>query len=130
MMTGVIILGTVPNFSGNSQLLIGKKDRYVGIDHLNYWKAKTFGKYFTSFGFQVFRTVSFGFNPITLWTDLKGGEKRMGCEEMAKGQLQSAALKRSLVRYLHRGVERLLDLGTLGDAVAVAARLRGTGIGT
>ncbi len=124
LQPGGVILASVPNFSGISQRLIGKKDRYVGIDHLNYWKARTFAEYFTRFGFEVFRTVSFGFNPITLWTDLKGGEKRMDCEEMAQGQLQSAALKRSLVRYLHRGAERLLDLGTLGDAVAVAARLR------
>jgi 2-polyprenyl-3-methyl-5-hydroxy-6-metoxy-1,4-benzoquinol methylase len=120
---GGVLLASVPNFSGITQRLIGTKDRYVGIDHLNYWTARGFSSYLHRFGFEVVEIVTYGFNPVTLMTDWVDGKKNVDCERMAVEQKRSASAKDTWLAYAHRFAEKVLNLGLLGDCVAVAARL-------
>jgi 2-polyprenyl-3-methyl-5-hydroxy-6-metoxy-1,4-benzoquinol methylase len=118
-----VLLASVPNFSGITQRLIGKKDRYVGIDHVNYWTARGFAAYFSRFGFEIFETVTFGFNPITLMNDWLNRSKAFECKDMAAGQMRSASLKDTWIAHAHGVAEKVLNVGLLGDSVAVAGRL-------
>jgi SAM-dependent methyltransferase len=120
---GGLLLASVPNFSGITQRLIGTKDRYVGIDHLNYWTALGFSSYLHRFGFEILETVTYGFNPVTLMRDWIDGNKNVECEQMAVEQKKSASAKDTWLAHVHRFTEKLLNLGLLGDCVAVAARL-------
>lgn len=121
---GGLLLASVPNFSGITQHLIGTKDRYVGIDHLNYWTARGFASYLQGFGFEVLEVVTSGFNPITLIKDWLGSQNPVDCEQMAVEQKQVASIKGTCLTHVQRTVERVLNLGLLGDSVAVACRLR------
>jgi len=122
---GGVLLASVPNYSGITQRLIGKKDRYVGIDHLNYWTARGFAAYFRRFNFEVLEVVTYGFNPITLLNDLRGRGQSCDCEQMAVDQKASASLKGGWIERTQRIAEKVLDMGSLGDCVAFAARLPG-----
>jgi 2-polyprenyl-3-methyl-5-hydroxy-6-metoxy-1,4-benzoquinol methylase len=118
---GGVLLASVPNFSGVTQRLLRSKDRYVGIDHLNYWTAQAFAAYFARFGFEVTETVTFGFNPVTLIRDWRN--RTFDCEQMAAEQIKSGSFKNTWMIHAHRVVERILNLGSLGDVVAIAARV-------
>jgi 2-polyprenyl-3-methyl-5-hydroxy-6-metoxy-1,4-benzoquinol methylase len=122
---GGVLLGSVPNYSGITQRLISKKDRYVGPDHLNYWTALGFADYVARFGFEILETVTFGFNPIAIAQDWASGGKHVGCEQMAVDQKRSARWKDTWLGHVHRAIEKVLNVWSLGDAVAVAARLGG-----
>lgn len=121
---GGILLASVPNYSGITQRLIGRRDRYVVIDHLNYWSAGNFAAYIEGFGLEILETVTFGFNPVTLVRDSLSLERRADCGRLAAEQARSGALKRTWVGRVHRVAERMLDIVSLGDVVAVAARRR------
>jgi hypothetical protein len=54
------------------------------------------------------------------WID---GNKNVECEQMALEQKKSASAKDTWLAHAHRFTEKLLNLGLLGDCVAVAARL-------
>jgi 2-polyprenyl-3-methyl-5-hydroxy-6-metoxy-1,4-benzoquinol methylase len=123
LRSGGVLLASVPNFSGITQRLIGTKDRYVGIDHLNYWTAHGFASYLDRVGFEVLEIVTYGFNPVTLMRDWIDGNKNVECEQMAVEQKKSASAKDTWLAHAHRFAEKLLNLGLLGDCVAVAARL-------
>jgi 2-polyprenyl-3-methyl-5-hydroxy-6-metoxy-1,4-benzoquinol methylase len=120
---GGVLLASVPNFSGITQRLVGSRDRYVGIDHLNYWTARGFASYLGRFGFEIVETVTCGFNPITLMKDWLNPGQSIECEQMAVEQTSVASLKNTWVGHAHHVVEKLLNLGLLGDQVAVAARV-------
>jgi 2-polyprenyl-3-methyl-5-hydroxy-6-metoxy-1,4-benzoquinol methylase len=120
---GGVLLASVPNCSGITQRLIGRKDRYVGSDHLNYWTARGFAGYLAGFGFEILETVTFGFNPIAILQDWRSGGEPVACEEMAVDQKTSASLKDTWIGRAHRIVEKVLDMGSLGDCVAAAGRL-------
>lgn len=120
---GGTFFASVPNFSGITQRLIGHKDRYVGIDHLNYWTARGFVSYIAGFGLDILGITTFAFNPITLLQDWRLGGDSCDCEQMARSQKRTASLKRTLVQHAHRATEKLLNTAHLGDVVAIAARL-------
>jgi 2-polyprenyl-3-methyl-5-hydroxy-6-metoxy-1,4-benzoquinol methylase len=120
---GGILLASVPNFSGITQRLIGTKDRYVGIDHLNYWTARGFASYVARFNFEITETVTFGFNPITLMKDWMNRGQSFSCEQLAVQAKRNLSFKDSGIAHVHGAVEKLLNLGSLGDVVAVAGRL-------
>ncbi len=120
---GGMLLASVPNFSGITQRLIGPKDRYVGVDHLNYWTARGFASYLGRFGFEIAETVTFGFNPITFVRDWMNRGQPLSCEQMAVQVKREASFKDTWIAHAHSVVEKLLNLVSLGDAVAVAARL-------
>jgi len=119
---GGVFLASVPNFSGITQRLIGTKDRYVAIDHVNYWTAQGFAAYLGRFGFEIMQTVTYGFNPITLVNDWRNRAPH-DCKEMAVDQMRSASLKETWLAHAQRAAEKVLDLGLLGDCVAMAVRL-------
>jgi hypothetical protein len=120
---GGVLLASVPNFSGITQRLLGSRDRYVGIDHLNYWTARSFEAYINRFGFEVLATETSGFNPLTILKDWRNRGQTVGCEQMAVEQKTVASLKGTWLHHGQRIAEKLLNVGLLGDAVAVAARL-------
>ena len=118
-----MFLASVPNFSGITQHLIGPKDRYVGIDHLNYWTARGFASYLVRFGFEITETLTFGFNPLTLIRDWRNPERSSDCAQMAIEVKRDASVKETWIVHAHGIVEKLLNFASLGDTVAVAARL-------
>jgi SAM-dependent methyltransferase len=123
LRTGGILLVSVPNFTGITQRLIGAKNRYVGIDHLNYWTARGFASYVARFGFEVPETITYGFNPITLMKDWMNRGQSFSCEQLAVQTKRNVSFKDSWIAHIHGMVEKLLNLGLLGDAVAVVGRL-------
>jgi 2-polyprenyl-3-methyl-5-hydroxy-6-metoxy-1,4-benzoquinol methylase len=122
---GGVFLASVPNYAGITQRLIGRKDRYVGSDHLNYWTARGFASYLQKFNLQILETLTFGFNPLTLVKDAMNRGQNCDCEQMAVEQTNSASWKSGWIGRGHRVAERVLNLGLLGDSVAVAGKLRG-----
>jgi 2-polyprenyl-3-methyl-5-hydroxy-6-metoxy-1,4-benzoquinol methylase len=122
---GGVFLASVPNYSGITQRLIGKKDRYVGSDHLNYWAARGFASYLQKFNLEILEIFTFGFNPLTLVKAAMGRGQNCDCEQMAVEQTSSASWKSGWIGRGHRATERVLNLGLLGDTVAVAGKLRG-----
>ncbi|HKV63635.1 MAG TPA: class I SAM-dependent methyltransferase [Candidatus Acidoferrum sp.] len=122
---GGVFLASVPNYAGITQRLIGRKDRYVGSDHLNYWTARGFASYLQKFNLQILETLTFGFNPLTLVRDAMDRGQSCGCEQMASEQTNAASWKSGWIGKGHRVAERVLNFGLLGDSVAVAGRLRG-----
>lgn len=122
---GGVLLASVPNFGGITHRLIGTRDRYVGIDHLNYWTARGFASYIAGFGLNIIETVTCGFNPVTLLKDWRNCQHPVDCEQMALEQTKSASLKATWIAHAHGFVEKVLNLRLLGDQVSVAARLPG-----
>jgi len=122
---GGIFLASVPNYAGITQRLVGKKDRYVGSDHLNYWTARGFASYLQKFNLQILETLTFGFNPMTLVKAALNRGQNCDCEQMAVEQSNSASWKDGWIGRAHGVTERVLNLGMLGDTVAVAGKLRG-----
>ena len=120
---GGILLASVPNFTGITQRLIGGRNRYVGIDHLNYWTARGFASYVARFGFEITETVTYGFNPLTLMKDWINRGQSFSCEQLAVQTKRNVSFKDSGIAHIHSMVEKLLNLGLLGDAVAVVGRL-------
>lgn len=120
---GGVLLASVPNYMGITQRLIGARDRYVCLDHLNYWTARGFAAYLRRFDFEVLEVVTYGFNSITLVNDLRGRGQSCDCEQMAVEQKSSASWKDTWIVHVHHVVEKLLNVGLWGDCVAVAGRL-------
>ena len=125
LQPGGVLLASVPNYSGITQRLIGRKNRYVGIDHLNYWTARGFSAYLRRFDFEVLETLTFGFNPVIVLKDALNRGQGCDCEVMAAELMSSARWRIGWVGRAHRIVGGLLNVGLLGDTVAVSARYGG-----
>jgi 2-polyprenyl-3-methyl-5-hydroxy-6-metoxy-1,4-benzoquinol methylase len=120
---GGLLFVSVPNYSGISQKIIGKWDRYVGTDHLNYFTPAVLRSTVEHAGMDHRSTTTFGFNPIVLFRDWRNrGTSNLTVEDMQVDQASSLSMKESSLRHVQRVIEYALDIFSLGDAVAVCAR--------
>jgi SAM-dependent methyltransferase len=123
---GGCIFITVPNFASLTQAVLGRRNRYVGVEHLNYFDVASLGRLLERTGFEVFAAETRGFNPIQIYRDLKGGEVTV--EEMVDLSEKVDRIRTSpvlvLLRKLHRVVERAIGTVYRGDILYMAARKR------
>jgi len=122
---GRIIL-TVPNFASLTQIVLGKRNRYVGVEHLNYFDAGSLRRLLESAGFEVLAAATGGFNPIQIYRDLRGTD--VSIEEMVDlsekvDRIRTTSFLAPL-RTFHRVVERVIGRLGRGDILYVAAGRR------
>jgi 2-polyprenyl-3-methyl-5-hydroxy-6-metoxy-1,4-benzoquinol methylase len=114
---------SVPNHRGISQRLLGMRNRYLGSEHLNYFTPAVLERTLQHCGFVPQRKTTYSFNPLIFAKDLlQGGSKQVGCESMAADSAFTLRAKQSWIGLLQYDTERLLNLFSAGDVVAIAAR--------
>lgn len=69
---GGTILVSVPNYGSLSVLLLGKRYRYIGLAHLNYFSVRTLTALLSRTGFEVGYTETRSFNPYVVIQDWRG----------------------------------------------------------
>jgi 2-polyprenyl-3-methyl-5-hydroxy-6-metoxy-1,4-benzoquinol methylase len=119
---GGLLVVSVPNYASLTQLLLHKWDRYVCDEHLNYFTPRVLADVIESHGLHVAGKITFGFNPLMILKDLANrGRKSVNCQQMSRDEAQTLRLKESLLQYTQRAAERMLNLISAGDALAIAA---------
>ncbi len=126
--SGVLAL-TVPNHSGITQRILGSKNRYVCVEHLNYFTGRTMSRLLGRCGFEIQKIWLRHFSPVPFLADLWSGARRVpGVHEMLKHQTYTDSVKHSAflrpVRFLHSCVERGVSWLGAGDLMMVLARPR------
>ena len=124
LVPGGFLCVSVPNKESLTQMILGKKDRYVGSDHLNYFDEKTVRQLLQSGGFTVERVETRGINPIVILGDLRSVP--VNIERQIHDGKRTLAIKSrrslGLLRYVHRIVDETLHLLRRGDLLLVRAR--------
>jgi 2-polyprenyl-3-methyl-5-hydroxy-6-metoxy-1,4-benzoquinol methylase len=123
-----IIAVSVPNYASLTQRVLGQRNRYVGVDHVNYFTAYTLSKLLARHRFRVERSQTDRFNPIVLWQDLRGAtlmgaslERQLSDQRLTdRFKYDSGAF--ALARVGHRIVTSLLGAMGLADMLYVVAR--------
>lgn len=125
---GGVVAFSVPNHLSLTQRLLGFRDRYVGIDHLNYFTAATSSRLLARFGFRVARVRTDKCNPIVIWQDLRGRTPSgASVEQQLADQRRTDLVKRgggaaaTVLRAAHRGVTAALGAAGMGDVLYVLA---------
>ena len=120
LVPGGLLFISVPNYSSITQKLIGRRDRYVGADHLNYFRPPVLRGFCESQGLHFLGLTTYGFNPILMMRDIRQhGEVTM--QEIKQDGAATLKMKRSGLLFVQRCVEKALDIFSLGDVVAVCA---------
>jgi 2-polyprenyl-3-methyl-5-hydroxy-6-metoxy-1,4-benzoquinol methylase len=118
-----LLFVSVPNHAGLTQRILGKRNRYVGSEHLNYFFPKVLKKTLSDSGFVVSAMTTYGFNPLIFLKDaVNGNIVEVGCGEMAKDSALTLRAKESWVGRLQSSMEHLLNIFSLGDVVAMVGR--------
>ena len=119
---------SVPNHAGISQRIAGRRNRYVGIDHVNYFTPATGRRILGRYGFVPYRVATKKFNPLVLWHDIRGATPdgatvaQQLTQQQATDQWKQGTGIRRLGRAAHRGVVGLLGAAGLGDVLYLVAR--------
>jgi SAM-dependent methyltransferase len=72
LVTGGRIALSVPNYGSLTQRILGRRDRYVGIDHVNYFTADTLRRLLERHDFRAEVVRTDRFSPVVFWQDLRG----------------------------------------------------------
>jgi len=124
---------SVPNYASFTQRVLGRRDRYVGIDHLNYFTVTTIKRLLERHGFQVETVRTDRFSPVVFWQDLKGvTPDGASLEQQLADMTVTDRFKYgrggfAAVRLAHRAVKSVLAAVGLGDLLCVVARKSHTG---
>lgn len=123
LRSGGLLFVSVPNYSSFTQATLGKWDRYVGDQHLNYFTPEVLRTAIESCGLSVLGQTTFGFNPLIFVKDLRNHGRRRGeCEQLLVDSVSTLKLKQSrLLLYLQRATDKVLNMLRWGDVVAIAA---------
>lgn len=121
---GGILAVSVPNMKSLTQVILGRKDRYISVNHLNYFDRRTIRRLLEDAGFRVVRTETHGINPLIIIGDLSAAQ--------ASAERQIADSTRTLevktkgrftpVRLAHRLVDQILYWCGRGDLLLMAAQ--------
>ncbi len=118
-----LLFVSVPNYAGITQKILGKWDRYVGSDHLNYFTPRVLRQGLQEEGFSFKKATTYGFNPILILKDLKDrGRRSLASEDLQVDEAVTLRLKHSPMLRLQRTAERILNLFSAGDAIAICAQ--------
>jgi ubiquinone/menaquinone biosynthesis C-methylase UbiE len=122
---------SVPNHAGIGQRILGRRNRYVGIDHVNYFSAGTLRRLLTRHGFVLTRVLTDRVNPIVIWQDLRGaGRNGASSEQLLSDQAATNAVKRGgggvarVARVAHRAVCSVLRATGMGELLYAVAQKR------
>jgi 2-polyprenyl-3-methyl-5-hydroxy-6-metoxy-1,4-benzoquinol methylase len=120
---GGLLAVSVPNWNSFTHLIIGRKDRYIGSDHLNYFDSSSLQRLLNDAGFVITRIETRGINPIIIWGDLRG--KQGSVEQQIMDSTQTLRVKTrpsySLLRSIHWLADRMLWRTGRGDLLLMAA---------
>jgi 2-polyprenyl-3-methyl-5-hydroxy-6-metoxy-1,4-benzoquinol methylase len=126
LMPDGLLFVSVPNYAGIAQKLLGNWDRYVGNGHLNYFTPKVLQQAVTAEGFSVQGVTTYAFNPLLIFKDWKNrGKYNIATDHLLGEQKTILRLKHSPLLHVQRCMERVLNLFSAGDVVAVCARRMG-----
>lgn len=124
LCSGGILAVSVPNMKSLTQVILGRKDRYISVNHLNYFDRRTLRRLLEDAGFRVVRTETHGINPLIIMGDLSAAQ--------ASAERQIADSTRTLevktkgrftpVRLAHRLVDQILYWCGRGDLLLMAAQ--------
>ena len=121
---------TVPNYRSLTQRLLGRRDRYVCVEHLNYFTRDTAGRLMERNGFTVERTMSERFNPVVAWQDFKGvtlegaSVERQVTDQGVTDRFKYGGGWYGLARRAHGVFNKALTALGLGDLLYVLGRKR------
>lgn len=122
---GGLLFVSVPNYAGITQTLLGKRDRYVGRDHLNYFQPRVLRQGLKAEGFSFKGSTTYAFNPIVILRDFRNrgeeGKEGLTTEDMQSDQAATLRLKHSPLLQVQRAIERILNLFSAGDVIAMCA---------
>jgi len=126
LRSGGLLIVSVPNYASLTQLLLHKWDRYVCDEHLNYFKPRVLRRAIESHGLHVAGKFTFGCNPLMFLKDIANrGRQPVNCQQMSRDETETLRLKESPLQYAQRAAERILNVISAGDAIAMAA-IKGT----
>lgn len=119
---------SVPNHASLAQRILGRRDRYVGIDHVNYFTRDTARRILSRHGFSVETTRTARFSPVVFWQDLRGnGSDGASVERQLADQRVTDRFKyggglAAAARRAHTALAEALGTAGLGDILYVVAR--------
>ena len=123
------IFVTVPSFASLTQIVLGRRNRYVGVEHLNYFDAGSLRRLIETAGFEVLATDTRGFNPIQIYRDLRGAN--VSIEEMVDLSEKVDRIRTTPflvpLRTIHKVVERVVGRLGQGDILYMAGTKSSSG---
>ena len=133
LVPGGRIAFSVPNHVSLNQRLLGRRDRYVGVDHVNYFTATTARRILNRHGFST-ETIRTGrFSPVVFWQDLRGrgsdgaSVQRQLADQRVTDQFKYGHGIVGAARVAHAVVTKVLSTTGLGNMLYVVARKPATG---
>jgi len=94
LVSGGRLALSVPNHGSLTQKLLGRRNRYVGIDHVNYFTAATLRRMLGRHGFSTVTLRTGRFSPVVFWQDLtRGGPEGASLERQLADQLVTDRFK-------------------------------------
>lgn len=113
---------SVPNHASLSQRLLGIRNRYVGIDHVNYFTRSTLNRILARNGFDAVAELTDKINPVVILQDLRGRTsdgatvvQQFTDQETTDGLKYSSSAKARMLRLAHTIVRRGLRATGKGD---------------
>jgi len=128
LVPGGRIAISVPNHASLAQRILGRRDRYVGIDHVNYFTQATARRILTRHGFTPETVRTARFSPVVFWQDLRGnGSDGASVERQLADQRVTDRFKygtglAAAARAGHTALARALGTAGFGDILYVVAR--------
>lgn len=124
-----ILAVSVPNHRSLPQRILGRKNRYVGVDHVNYFGARTLGQLLSLHGYASEHIGTRKINPVVIYQDLRGRTPEgASVDQVISDQCVTDAIKTrpgfAGLRVAHSLTERALGRLGLGDVLF--ARVRAT----
>lgn len=128
LVPGGRIAISVPNHASLAQRLLGRRDRYVGIDHVNYFTRATARRILTRHGFTPETVRTARFSPVVFWQDLRGNGSdgasvdRQLADQRVTDRFKYGTGLAAAARVGHAVVARALGTAGFGDILYVVAR--------
>ena len=124
---------SVPNYGSLTQRILARRDRYVGVDHLNYFTASTLRRLLEKHAFHTVTISTSRFSPVVFWQDLKGATpdgasmERQLADMAVTDRVKSGHGVLAAVRAVHGVVTKTLAIAGLGELLSVVGRKPRTG---
>lgn len=123
------LLISVPNYKSLTQKILGKKDRYVSIGHLNYFTSKTLSSLLVQVGFEIVKEEFHAFNPINIYQDFLNRSRMDQPAFKIKSQGDALRIKNIIknnfvLEKLYVLFDNLLNISRQGDLMINISRKR------
>lgn len=119
---------SVPNYASLTQRVLGRRDRYVGIDHVNYFTRATARRILGRHGFATETIRTARFSPVVFWQDLRGNGsdgasvQRQLADQRVTDRFKYGSGVAAAARAGHAALARVLGTARLGDILYLVAR--------